>query len=104
LLRCVLDPWNSVYYVLPCVLALAAWEPLAYGRPPLYALAVVVATFISMERLYDSAPLDVVAAAYLAWSLPLALFLGWRIYAPAALPVVPTLSSGGRARVWSTTQ
>ena len=34
LLRCVLDPWNNVYYVLPCVLALAAWEPLRYGRPP----------------------------------------------------------------------
>jgi hypothetical protein len=104
LLRCVLDPWNNTYYVLPCVLALAAWEPLRYGRPSLLALATVVATFISMERIFDVAPLDVVAATYLAWSLPLALFLGWRIYAPAALPVVPTLSSGGRASVWSTTQ
>jgi hypothetical protein len=63
-----------------------------------------VATFISMERIFDVAPLDVVAATYLAWSLPLALFLGWRIYAPAAVAVVPTLSSGGRASVWSTTQ
>ena len=104
LLRCVLDPWNNTYYVLPCVLALAAWEPLRYGRPPLFALATVVATFISMERIFDVAPLDVVAATYLAWSLPLAAFLGWRIYAPAAVPVVPALSSGGRASVWSTTQ
>ena len=83
LLRCVLDPWNNVYYVLPCVLALAAWEPLAYGRPPLYALATVVATFISMERIFDLAPFDVTAATYLAWSVPLAAFLAWRIYAPA---------------------
>ncbi|MEO8687104.1 MAG: hypothetical protein ABI611_02660 [Solirubrobacteraceae bacterium] len=104
LLRCVLDPWNNTYYVLPCVLALAAWEPMRYGRPPLLALATVVATFISMERIFDVAPLDVVAASYLVWSLPLALFLGWRIYAPAALAAVPTLSSGGRASVWSTTQ
>ena len=82
LLRCVLDPWNNVYYVLPCVIALAAWEPLRHGRPPLLALTTVVATFVTMERIFDVAPLDVVAAAYLAWSLPLAAFLGWRIYAP----------------------
>jgi hypothetical protein len=104
LLRCVLDPWNNTYYILPCVLALAAWEPLRYGRPPLLALATVVATFITTERIFDVAPPDVVALSYLAWSLPLAAFLGWRIYAPAVLPVVPTLSSGGRASVWSTTQ
>jgi hypothetical protein len=103
LLRCVLDPWNNIYYVLPCVLALTAWEPLRYNRPPLFALATLVATFISMERIFDVAALDLVAATYLAWSLPLALFLAWRIYAPA-LPAVPTLSSGGRASVWSTTQ
>ena len=103
LLRCVLDPWNNIYYVLPCVLALTAWEPLRYGRPPLFALATLVPTFITMERIFDVAPLDVVALSYLAWTLPLAAFLGWRIYAPA-LPAVPTLSSGGRASVWSTTQ
>ena len=97
LLRCVLDPWNNTYYMLPCVLALAAWEPLRYGRPPLFALATVVATFISMERIFDVAPLDVVALSYLVWALPLAAFLVWRLY-------VPTLSSGGRASVWSTTQ
>jgi hypothetical protein len=104
LLRCVLDPWNNIYYVLPCVLALAAWEPLRYGRPPLFALATLVATFISMERLFDVAPLDLVAASYLVWTLPLAFFLGWRIYSPVVLPAVPTLSLGGRASVWNTTQ
>jgi hypothetical protein len=103
LLRCVLDPWNNTYYVIPCVLALAAWEPLRHGRPPLLALAAVVATFITMERIFDVAPLDVVAACYLAWTLPLAAFLGWRLYAPA-LAAMPALSSGGRASVWSTTQ
>jgi hypothetical protein len=99
----VLDPWNNTYYVLPCVLALAAWEPVRHHRPPLLALAVVVATFITMERIFDVAPLDVVAASYLAWSLPLAGFLAWRLYAPA-LGSMPALSSGGRASVWSTTQ
>jgi hypothetical protein len=103
LLRCVLDPWNNTYYILPCVLALAAWEPLRYGRPPLYALAALVATFITTERIFDIAPYDITAASYLAWSLPLAAFLTWRLYTPA-VPALPTLSSGGRASVWSTTQ
>lgn len=79
LLRCVLDPWNNTYYVLPCVLALAAWEPLRHGRPPLLALATLVATFVTMERIFDVAALDVVAGSYLAWSLPLAGFLAWGI-------------------------
>jgi hypothetical protein len=82
LLRCVLDPWNNTYYVLPCVLALAAWEPLRHGRPPLVALLTVVATFVTMERIFDVAPLDVVALSYLAWSLPVAALLGWELYAP----------------------
>jgi hypothetical protein len=95
LLRCVLDPWNNTYYVLPCVLALAAWEPMRHRRPPLLALATVVATFITMERIFDVAPLDVVAACYLAWSLPLAGLLGWRLYAPP-LGAMPALGAGAR--------
>ena len=83
LLRCVLDPWNNTYYMLPCVLALAAWEPLRYGRPPLFALATVVATFISMERIFEVAPLDVVSLSYLVWALPL-----------AALPRLAALRAG----------
>ena len=58
---------------LPCVLALVAWEPLRYGRPPLLALATVVATFISMERIFDVAPPTCVALSYLVWALPLAV-------------------------------
>src|SRR5215213_9674751 len=95
LLRCVLDPWNNTYYVLPCVLALAAWEPTRHRRPPLLALATVVATFITMERIFDVAPLDVVAAGYLAWSLPLAALLAWRLYAPP-LGAIRMLSGGAR--------
>ena len=35
-LRCLLDPWNNVYYVLPCVLALVAFDA-SRGRAPLAA-------------------------------------------------------------------
>src|SRR4051812_10013333 len=95
LLRCVLDPWNNTYYVPPGVLALPAWEPMRPRRPPLLALATVVATFITMERIFDVAPLDVVAAGYLAWSLPLAALLAWRLYAPP-LGAMRALSEGAR--------
>lgn len=38
-LRCVLDPWNTVCYEPPFVLALLAWEALCQpSRPPLLTL------------------------------------------------------------------
>ncbi|MGA2471085.1 MAG: glycosyltransferase 87 family protein [Solirubrobacteraceae bacterium] len=43
LLRCMLDPWDLVYYPLPLVLALLAWETTVRRRMPLGALAVSVA-------------------------------------------------------------
>ena len=43
LLRCALDPWNLVYYHLPCALALVAWET-RRGRPyPVLALGLSAA-------------------------------------------------------------
>jgi len=107
LLRCLLDPWNNVYYGLPFVLALAAWEPLRERRAPVLALGAVVMTFVTMERLLEVAPLDVTAAAYFAWTVPLAGFLGWCVAAPgrslpARWPIAD--STGGRASVWNTTQ
>jgi hypothetical protein len=102
-LRCVLDPWNTSYYALPAIVALVAWEATSFDRPPLLALALTMATWATWEWVVPAAPADVEALVYLAWALPLTVFLGWRLYAPA-LPAMPTLSSGGRARVWSTTQ
>ena len=41
LLRCVLDPWNTIYYELPFLLALLAWEALQHAeRPPVVTLAL----------------------------------------------------------------
>ena len=98
-----LDPWNTAYYALPAILALVAWEATSYDRPPLLALAMTMATWATWEWVVPTATADVEALFYLAWTLPLIAFLGWRLYAPA-FSTVPTLSSGGRASVWSTTQ
>ena len=102
-LRCVLDPWNTAYYALPAIITLVVWEATRTERPPVYALAVTMATWATWEWVVPAASADVEALVYLGWSLPLVGLLGWRLYAPA-LPAMPALSTGGRASVWSTTQ
>jgi hypothetical protein len=70
LLRCMLDTWDNVYYPLPFVLALLAWET-ERGRPALLAL---LSTALVWANAWLSAHIsaDAQAAFFLAWSLPLA--------------------------------
>ena len=102
-LRCVLDPWNTAYYVLPAIIVLVTWEAWRTERPPVLGLALTMATWATWQWLVPAASADVEALVYLGWSLPLVGLLAWRLYAPA-LPAMPALSRGGRASVWSTTQ
>ena len=52
LLRCLLDTWDAVYYPLPFVLALLAWEVGGPARnPPVLALAASVLVWISFQWL-----------------------------------------------------
>jgi hypothetical protein len=90
LLRCVLDTWNTEYYLLPFVFALLAWEvrgPIA--RPPLLALASTALAWLSFKWLpeHGVSP-DLQAALFLAWSLPLAIFLARRLFAPRTASTV----------------
>jgi len=82
LLRCQLDPWNTSYYALPFLLALAAWEVVGARRAPLLSLAATVMTWVSFERLPLLVSPDAQAAFYLAWSVPLAIVLAWRVLGP----------------------
>ena len=86
LLRCALDPWNSIYYHLPLVVALVAWEVLDGRRIPLLALAATGATWLTFET-YDAAYSTGPWIAYLAWTIPLGAYLAHRLYrsAPATL-------------------
>ena len=38
LLRCLLDTWDIGYYMLPCLIAMLAWDALGKSlrRPPLW--------------------------------------------------------------------
>ena len=92
-----LDPWNTDYYALPAILALVAWEATRFDRPPLLALAMTMATWATWEWVVPTAAADVEALVYLAWSLPLVAFLGWRLYAPALPRSRRSARAAGRA-------
>ena len=82
LARCVLDTWDTGYYMFPALMALTAWEATApRARAPFVALAATVLAWLSFHWLPERVSADVQAGAFLAWSLPLAGFLAWRLQA-----------------------
>jgi hypothetical protein len=94
--RCLLDPWNLVYYELPLVLALLAWE-VSRRRPlPVLALLTTAATWLSFVT-YSAHTGDGPFLAYIAWMLPLIGWLGWSLYGPARVPRPAVLADRLRA-------
>ena len=85
LLRCVLDPWNTVYYQLPFLLALVSWEALCRPwQPPLLTLGTTLAVWVTFVQLRSADP-NVLCALFLVWSLPLTAWLARETFAPGAL-------------------
>jgi len=84
LLRCLLDTWDTVYYALPFVLALLAFESRS-SRLPLLALSSTALVWLSFQWLPQHASADVQAAAFLGWSLPLLVVVAAMLYAPSRL-------------------
>ncbi|HEX2232946.1 MAG TPA: glycosyltransferase 87 family protein [Thermoleophilaceae bacterium] len=82
LLRCLLDPWNVVYYELPFLLALTAWEVHARRGVPVVSLAATLLCWVTLEQLPQQISPDAQALAFLAWSVPFALALTLRLAAP----------------------
>lgn len=94
LVRCLLDDWDVMYYLLPFIFALLAWEVCGpTKRPPVLALSSTVLAWISFQWLPSHVSPDIQAAFFLAWSLPLAGGLAFALYAPGKL-----LSLHARAR------
>lgn len=86
LLRCILDPWNVVYYELPFLLALLAWEGLCRPeRPPVLSLAATAIVWVTFERMPGWVSPDMQCLFFLAWSLPLAAWIAHRVFS-AAVP------------------
>ena len=83
LLRCVLDPWNAVYYALPFLLALLGWEALRRPeRPPALALVASLANWVTFEVAPEGLSPDMQCVFFLAWSLPLVAWLSREAFLP----------------------
>jgi hypothetical protein len=82
LARCVLDPWNVVYYELPFVIALLCWE-VELRRPPIGALVASLVIWTTFELLLKYTTPDGQAAFFLLWALPALAALALRVFAPA---------------------
>jgi hypothetical protein len=82
LARCVLDTWDTGYYMLPFSIALLTWETIGRRRAPILTLAGVIAPWLALAKLSPSLSPDGQAALFLVWTLPLMTGLALRLYAP----------------------
>ena len=99
LLRCMLDTWDAVYYALPFLLAVNAWEA---GRrsqavPVLGALATGL-VWVNFEWMPQHVKPDLQAAFFLAWSLPFVAWMLLRLSAPERSALVRDGAPAGAAR------
>jgi hypothetical protein len=81
LMRCLLDTWDTVYYLLPAILALLAHE--AEGRshrPPLQAMTVSLLAWAQFQWLPDHLSPDLQSAVFDLWMLSLTGWLGLRLF------------------------
>jgi Glycosyltransferase family 87 len=88
LLRCMLDPVSNGYYHAPFLVALALYEGFS-GRPPILAVAAGAA-FLPRFGI-DLESLRTANAIYLAWSIPLAGWLAYSLFARKRQPLRPKL-------------
>lgn len=87
LARCVLDTWDTPYYMLPFLLALLTWEVYsAAPRLPLIAGSATALASVTLIWLPGHATADVQTLVFLAWTLPLAVALAVLLVASVARP------------------
>jgi len=86
LVRCVLDPWNVVYYALPFIFALLAWEALCRPeRPPVVALLSTGLVWATFEWGPQVLHPDLQCVSLLVWALPLTAWLARETFWPRPL-------------------
>ncbi len=69
LARCMLDPWDLIYYLLPFVIALLAWETTVRRRAPIGALSASLAAWAIFEYLPNHLSLNDVALTFMVPSV-----------------------------------
>jgi hypothetical protein len=86
LLRCLLDPVDNAYYHVPFVLALAAWECVARRGLPLVSMLCSAAVYYAIHGAGWTDDLALRNFLYLLATMPVAVWLGARLYAPRRAP------------------
>ena len=82
LLRAALDPWNNLWYHIPFLFAVLAFE-IRSGRPPLVMTAYTVALLIVVPVGGVPMSTDLRAAIYAAIVLPMIASLAAKLYLPS---------------------
>ncbi|HEY5195564.1 MAG TPA: glycosyltransferase 87 family protein [Solirubrobacteraceae bacterium] len=85
LLRAELDVWDTVYYALPFILALAAWEALTHDRPPVGALAATALSWVVFVWAPVHLSADQQSLLFLAAALPATCSLAFSLYSPGSV-------------------
>jgi hypothetical protein len=88
LLRAELDIWDTIYYGLPFVLALATWEVRAHDAPPVGALAATAMAWVIFYWAPIHLTADQESLLFLACALPSTVVMLAALYAPSRLRVV----------------
>jgi len=97
LLRAALDPWNNLYYHVPFLFALIAYEVRA-GKTPLLTLGfTLVLLIVTPIGGLPHMSYDVRAAAYAAVVVPTCGWLTWRLYVTSGVRQRP---GGKRSPTW----
>jgi Glycosyltransferase family 87 len=84
LLRCMLDPVTNDYYHAPLIVALALYEGFSRRQLPILTLIVTAAFIPRFGITLDE--IQRANALYLAWSIPLAIWLTVDLFRRPALP------------------
>ena len=84
LLRCMLDPLTFSYHHTPFLVALISFEALR-RRVPVLSAYTIGALLLMNEVVVPSGDAGLINAFYLAWTIPLAAFMGLSLFAPERL-------------------
>jgi hypothetical protein len=95
-LRCALDSWDVVYYPLPFIFALLAWEVAHRRRPPALALTASVAVWLVFIVAPEQLSADAQALLFALVAVPTLVALALATYRVRIGAIAP--SRGGRRR------
>jgi hypothetical protein len=98
LLRCALDPWDTVYYPLPFVLALLGWEATARRGPPVFSLAATAAVWTVFEWLPGRVGADLISVTSVALATAAAIGLAGALFARRGGYTGPVRMAGSSPR------